>query len=119
MLCMMPIISKLLRTPEADLKPAECMVKGEYSKLIALKSCWENILVYAPHTLLCKDFALFIEKQAISQELFTEILLCIPPFCGSASNSSSLKDPSIYPLIQGKHLSFRLLCMELEVKRTG
>lgn len=55
---MMPLISKLLRTQEADLKPAEHMVKGEKSKHIVLKFCWGNILVYAPHTLLSKDFAL-------------------------------------------------------------
>lgn len=60
-------------------------------------------------TLLCKDFSLFIEKQAISQELFTEILFCAH-FCGSASISSSLKSPSIYPLIQDKHFFQAFVC---------
>lgn len=47
---LVPLLSKLPRAQAADLKLAELMVLGVFSKLIALLSCWANIFVYEPCT---------------------------------------------------------------------
>lgn len=56
-----PLISKLPRMQEADLKLAELMVLGVWTKRFALKSCRANIFVYELHT-SSKVFVLFAEK---------------------------------------------------------
>ena len=48
-LTLVPLMSKLLRMQETGLRPEEFMVQGVQSKLVALKSCWTNTLVYEPH----------------------------------------------------------------------